>query len=199
MSVREQRTAVRVLLVDDERERARWVKGALEANGFSVTAILATGADLPRRVVELSPDVIIVDIDSPDRDILEDMRQVTFQYGRPVVMFSQDGESATIRASIEAGAAAYVVDGLRPERVKPVVDVAMARFKQFHELCAELDKAKASLAGRKLIEKAKGILMKRRSCDEDEAYRILRKMAMDQKLRLVDIANKVIEAAELLG
>lgn len=188
-----------VVLVDDERDRAGWVKEALTANGFTVEAVFGTGADLPRRISELSPDVIIVDIDSPDRDILEDMRRVTFQYGRPVVMFSQDGGAETIRASIEAGVAAYVVDGLKPERVRPVIDVAIARFKQFHELCAELDKAKASLAGRKLVERAKGILMKRRNCDEEEAYRIMRKMAMDQKLRLIDIANKIIEAAELLG
>jgi two-component system, response regulator / RNA-binding antiterminator len=199
VSRREQRTSVRVVLVDDERERSAWVKEALTANGFTVEAVFGTGADLPRRIWELSPDVIIVDIDSPDRDILEDMRQVTFQYGRPVVMFAQDGGPETIRASIEAGVAAYVVDGLKPERVRPVIDVAMARFRQFHELCAELDKAKASLAGRKLVERAKGILMKRRGCDEDEAYRIMRRMAMDQKLRLVDMANRIIEAAELLG
>jgi two-component system, response regulator / RNA-binding antiterminator len=199
VSRREQRTSVRVVLVDDERERSAWVKEALTANGFTVEAVFGTGADLPRRIWELSPDVIIVDIDSPDRDILEDMRQVTFQYGRPVVMFAQDGGPETIRASIEAGVAAYVVDGLKRERVRPVIDVAMARFRQFHELCAELDKAKASLAGRKLVERAKGILMKRRGCDEDEAYRIMRRMAMDQKLRLVDMANRIIEAAELLG
>jgi two-component system, response regulator / RNA-binding antiterminator len=199
VSRREQRISVRVVLVDDERERSAWVKEALTANGFTVEAVFGTGADLPRRIWELSPDVIIVDIDSPDRDILEDMRQVTFQYGRPVVMFAQDGGPETIRASIEAGVAAYVVDGLKPERVRPVIDVAMARFRQFHELCAELDKAKASLAGRKLVERAKGILMKRRGCDENEAYRIMRRMAMDQKLRLVDMANRIIEAAELLG
>jgi two-component system, response regulator / RNA-binding antiterminator len=199
VSNREQQTLVRVVLVDDERNRARWVEEALVASGYSVAAVFGTGADLPRRINELSPDVIIVDIDSPDRDILEDMRQVTFQYGRPVVMFSRDGGGETIRASIDAGLAAYVVDGLKPERVRPVVEVAMARFKQFHELSTELDKARTSLAGRKLVERAKGILMKRRNCDEDEAYRLMRRMAMDQKLKLIDIANRVIEAAQLLG
>lgn len=195
----EQLMSVRVVLVDDDQARVEWVRPALEASGFTVATALSTGADLPRRVAELRPDVIIVDIDSPDRDILEGMREVTFHYGRPVVMFAQDGETETIRASIEAGAAAYVVDGLKPERVRPVIEVAMARFKQFHELYAELDRTKANLAGRKVIERAKGVLMKRRNCDEDEAYRNLRKMAMDQKLRLIDVANKVIEAAELLG
>jgi response regulator NasT len=162
-------------------------------------AVLGTGADLPRLVGELSPDVIVVDIDCPDRDILEGMRQVALDHRRPVVMFSQDGDTEMIRASVEAGVAAYVVDGLRPDRVKPVVDVAIARFKQFQELHSELDRTKATLAGRKLVERAKGILMKRRRCEEEEAFRLMRKMAMDQKLRLVDIANKVIDAADLLG
>ena len=191
--------SLRVVLVDDEPVRAKLVKEALEALGFTVVAVFGTGADLPRRIEELVPDVIIVDIDSPDRDILEDMRRVTQVHRRPVVMFAQDGTTDVIRAAVEAGVSAYVVDGLRPERVKPVVDVAIARFAQFQQLRSELDKAKTTLAERKLVEKAKGILMKRRACDEDEAYRLMRKMAMDQKLRLVDIANKVIEAADLLG
>ena len=191
--------SLRVILVDDERERAGLVREALEANGFEVAAVFGTGADLPRRVAELAADVIIVDIDSPDRDTLEDMRRVTFEHRRPVVMFAQDGNAETIRAAVEAGVSAYVVDGLTPERVKPVVDVAIARFAQFQELRSELDKAKSTLAERKLVERAKGILMKRRGCDEDQAHRLMRKMAMDQKLRLVDIANRIIEAAELLG
>ncbi|PKU21723.1 response regulator [Telmatospirillum siberiense] len=190
---------MRVILVDDEPERAKLVKEALEAGGFEVVAAFGTGAGVSRRVRDLAPDVIIVDIDSPDRDTLEDMRRVTFEQRRPVVMFAQDGGADIIRAAVAAGVSAYVVDGLKPERVKPVVDVAIARFAQFQEMRVELDKAKTTLAERKLVEKAKGILMKRRNCGEDEAYRSMRRMAMDQKLRLVDIANKVIEAAELLG
>jgi response regulator NasT len=191
--------SLRVILDDDETERAQSVREALEANGFTVLAAFGTGADLPEMVAKLAPDVIIADIDSPDRDILEDMRRVTQDHHRPVVMFAQDGGAETIRAAVEAGVSAYVVDGLRPERVRPVVDVAIARFAQFQDLRSELDKAKSTLAERKLVEKAKGILMKRRGCDEDEAYHQMRKMAMDQKLRLVDIANKIIEAAKLLG
>jgi response regulator NasT len=199
VSNREQRMSVRVVLVDGAAERAAWVKESLEASGFVVMAVLGMGTDLPRLVGEMSPDVIVVDIDSPDRDILEGMRQVAREHRRPVVMFAQDGNAEAIRASVEAGVAAYVVDGLRPERVKPVVDVAIARFKQFQELQSELDRTKATLAARKLVERAKGILMKRRQCEEEEAYKLMRKMAMDQKLRLIDIANKIIEAAELLG
>ena len=191
--------SLRVIVVDDEGDRAVAVKDALEANGFTVVAVFGTGAGLPIKVEELAADVIIVDIDSPDRDTLEDMRRVSFEQRRPVVMFAQDGKPETIRAAVQAGVAAYVVDGLKPDRVRPVVDVAIARFAQFHELRSELDKARTTLAERKQIEKAKGILMKRRKVDEDEAYRLMRRMAMDQKARLIDVAAKIIEAAELLG
>lgn len=190
---------LRVILIDDEPGRAAEVSAALTAEGFAVVGQFPTGAGLQRQVAELQADIIVVDIESPDRDVLESMRQVCFGQGRPVVMFAQDGAPETIRAAIEAGVSAYVVDGLKPERVKPVVDVAIARFAQFQELRSQLDKAKSTLAERKLVERAKGILMKRRRCDEEEAYRLMRKMAMDQKSRLVDIANKIIEAAELLG
>lgn len=191
--------SLRVILVDDVVERASSVKEALEAQGVCVAAVVANGAGLLAQVIALEPDVIIADIDSPDRDTLEAMRSVTFEHSRPVVMFAQDGKAETIRAAVEAGLAAYVVDGLKPDRVKPVVDVAIARFQKFQSLRGELEKAKSSLAERKTIEKAKGILMKRRRCDEEEAHRLMRKMAMDQKLRLIDIAGKIIDAAELLG
>ncbi|MDR3438214.1 ANTAR domain-containing protein [Telmatospirillum sp.] len=191
--------SLRIILVDDEPQRTSLLSDALTAHGFQVVAVFATGADLPRQVAELEADIIVADLDSPDRDTLESMRQVTFDQARPVVMFSQDGNPETIRAAIEAGVSAYVVDGLKPERVRPVLDVAIARFAQFQELRSELDKARSTLAERKLVERAKGILMKRRGLGEEEAYKLMRKMAMDQKARLVDIANKIIEAAELLG
>lgn len=190
---------LRVILVEDERERGMVVSEALRADGFEVVALLPTGSDLPRRVRELAAEVIVAAIDSPDRDTLEDMRRVTHEEHRPVVMFSQDGQAETIRAAVEAGVAAYVVDGLRPERVKAVVDVAIAQFAKFQDLRSQLDKARTTLAERKQIERAKGILMQRRRCGEDDAYRLMRKMAMDQKARIIDIANKIIEAAELLG
>ncbi|MBF0325057.1 MAG: ANTAR domain-containing protein [Alphaproteobacteria bacterium] len=190
---------MRVILVDDERERAESVRTALDANGFQVVAVVATGSGLEAQVRALAADIIICDIDAPDRDTLEDMGRVSLDQHRPVIMFAQDGKPETIKAAIEAGLAAYVVDGLKPERVRPVVDVAIARFAQFQELRGELDKARATLAERKLVERAKGILMKRRGIDEEAAYAQMRGMAMNQKLRLIDIANKIIEAAELLG
>ena len=190
---------LKVIVVDDERNRAASVKDALTAEGFTVVAVLGSGAGLTAKVAELAADVIICDIDSPDRDILEDMRRVSVEQGRPVVMFAQDGKPETIKAAVEAGVSAYVVDGLKPDRVRPIIDVAIARFAQFQDLRSQLDKAKSTLAERKQIEKAKGILMKRRQLDEPEAYALLRRMAMDQKARLIDVANKIIDAHDLLG
>ncbi len=190
---------LRIIVVDDECERANMVSEALETAGFTVAGILAAGRGLPAKVEELRADVVIVDIGSPDRDLLADMRVISLEKQRPVVMFADDSTPEIIAMATEAGIAAYVVDGLEPDRVKPIIDVALARFAQFRDLRGQLDKAKASLIERKQIEKAKGILMKCRKCDEDEAFRQLRKMAMDQKSRLADVAKKVIEAAELLG
>ena len=191
--------SLRVVVMDDDPDRARSVEQALRAEGVDVVGILGSGLELQSRIDALAPDLLIADIDNPDRDVLEGLRRVGQACNRPVVMFAQDGRAETIRAAVEAGVAAYVVGGLQPDRVRPVIEVAIAQFAQFQELRAELDKAKASLAERKLVEKAKGILMKRRDCGEDEAYAAMRKMAMDQKLRLVDVANKIIAAAELLG
>jgi len=185
------------VVMDDEVDRAQLVQEALQAEGVDIVAVLGSGADLLDHIEGLAPDLLIVDIDSPDRDVLEGLRRVG--QDRPVVMFAQDGRTETIKAAVEAGLAAYVVDGLTPERVMPVIEVAIARFAQFQELRGELNKAKTSLAERKLVEKAKGILMQRRGCNEEEAYRSMRKMAMDQKARIVDIANKIIAAADLLG
>lgn len=191
--------SLRVVVMDDDPDRARSVKQALEAGDVEVVAVLGSGLELLSRIDALAPDLLIADIDNPDRDMLEGLRRVGQACNRPVVMFAQDGRAETIRAAVEAGVAAYVVNGLQPDRVRPVIEVAIAQFAQFQELRAELDKARTSLAERKLVEKAKGILMKSRACGEDEAYAAMRKMAMHQKSRLVDIANKIIAAAELLG
>jgi len=191
--------SLRVVVMDDDRDRGKSVKQALEAEGAEVVAVLGSGLELLSRIDALAPDLLIADIDNPDRDMLEGLRRVGQDCNRPVVMFARDGRAETIKAAVEAGVAAYVVGGPEPDRVRPVIEVAIAQFAQFQELRAELDKAKTSLAERKLVEKAKGILMKSRGCGEEEAYKALRKMAMDQKSRLVDVANKVIAAADLLG
>lgn len=190
---------LRVVIMDDETDRAQQVKEALQAQAVDVVAVLGSGIGLLDQIERLAPDLLIVDIDNPDRDVLEGLRRVGQEQNRPVVMFAQDGRAETIKAAVEAGLAAYVVDGLTPARVKPIVDVAIARFAQFQELRDALSRAETSLAERKVVEKAKGLLMQRRGCNEDEAFKAMRKMAMDQKLRLIDIAKKLIAAAELLG
>jgi response regulator NasT len=189
---------LRVLIVDRTVDRSHALREALEREGYVVLMPPAGRFDLLRAVRELAPDVIIVDMDSPDRDILEDSRRVFLEQPKPIVMFVDESDSASIRAAVDAGVASYVVKGASPERVRPVVEVALARFRAFQELKSELAEARNSLAERKLVERAKGILMERRGCSEDDAYRMLRQMAMSRNQRLVDVARNVIEMATLL-
>ncbi len=190
---------MRVLLVDDEPRRAGTLRAALEAAGHEVIGPFSEALDLLARVRQLSPDVVIIDHDSPDRDTLEHVCTVTRDDPRPIVMFTQDREGAMIREALQAGVSAYVVDGLAPERLRPILDVAVARFEQHHALRRELDEARASLAERKVLDRAKGILMKQRRCSEDEAYRLLRKAAMDSNKRLADVAEQLVAMSKLFG
>ena len=188
---------LRVMLVDDDPERRALVAGALAGSGLSVVAELATADDLLRAVSSCMPDVVIVDLESPDRDILEHMRCLSRDNPHPVVMFATASDSDTIREAIEAGVSAYVVDGLSPGRVRAVVEVAIARFRQYASLQSELAAARTSLAQRKLIDRAKGILMTRGGRSENDAYHALRKLAMDQNKTIAEIAQGVIDTAEL--
>jgi response regulator NasT len=189
---------VRVLLVDDDPERADWLMTALREAGYEVVAHMDSAINLLAQVRRVKPDVIIIDSDSPDRDTLEHVCMVTRDDPRPIVMFTQDADQALMHEALKAGVHAYVVDGLSPERVRPVVNVALARFDQWQALRQELGQAQASLAERKVIERAKGILMKQRRCDEEEAYRLLRKVAMDKNQRLAQVAENIVEMAKLL-
>lgn len=189
---------MRVLLVDEDPDRAAQLQAALHAAGYTVTAHVATAVDLLAQVRVTEPDVIIIDRDSADRDTLEHVCMVTRDQPRPIVMFADDGDRAAIRAAVDAGVSAYVVGGLTAERIRPIVDVAMARFEQFQAMRQELDKARTSLAERKQIERAKGIVMKSRGVSEDEAYGMLRKLAMERNQRLAQVAENVIAMAELL-
>jgi response regulator NasT len=189
---------LRVLLVDEDPERAATLRAALQAAGYEVVSEARSAVELIGRVRAVKPDVIIIDRDSPDRDTLEHVCMVTRDDPRPIVMFTQDKDQARMREALKAGVSAYVVDGLSAERVRPIVDVALARFEQWQALRQELDQAQASLAERKVIERAKGILMKQRKCSEDEAYRLLRKTAMDRNQRLAEVAENVIAMASLL-
>ncbi|KEA64535.1 Response regulator NasT [Marinobacterium lacunae] len=188
-----------VMLVDDETERAAMVEQELQAQGYTVVCRLTTTAALRHHVERVQPDIVIIDMDSPDRDTLEHMSVVNQQNPRPIVFFAdKDDNPNNIRAAIKAGVSAYIVDGLKPNRVKPILDVAIARFEEFQNLRSELLQTRTELEDRKLIEKAKGMLMKHQGCDEEQAFRTLRKLAMDRSQKLVDVARSVIQVLEVL-
>lgn len=189
---------LKIMLVDEQPERFELLDEALRAHGHEVIARVGTDEDVIAAVERLQPDVIIVDLDSPGRDTLESMQAISRDRPRPIVMFTNDGDSATIERAVKSGVSAYVVDGLSPERIRPILDVAMHRFHEYQQLRNELEQTRMQLTERKLIEKAKGILMKKRDLDEDQAYQSLRKMAMDRNLKLSELARSIIAAAELL-
>ncbi len=192
-------SALRVMLVDPCMERADALARALLAAGHSVVARLDDGQDLYAEVERVAPDVVIIEVDSPDRDILEGLQAITRERPRPMLVFTKDDDPELIRSAVQAGVSAYVVDDLAPHRVHSVLNVAIARFEQFQSLQRELSVAKDALDSRKLVERAKGILMKQRKLDEAQAYAAMRSMAMERNLKLVDLARSVIAAAELLA
>ncbi len=192
------KAAMNVMLVDESHKRAAFLERALQDAGYRVVSCAALGGDLSAHVREHQPDVIIIDTESPDRDTLEHLCCISRDQPRPVVIFTHDEDSDKIRAAMQAGVSAYVVRGLASERIKPVIDVAIARFREYQTLKRDLEKANASLGERKLIERAKGIVMRQRGSTEDEAYRALRKLAMDRGKRLLDVAQVIVAAEELL-
>jgi response regulator NasT len=186
------------MIVDENAARAARLAATLVECGCEIAARLTGRGDLQDKVNEVQPDVIIIAMECADRDTLEDMSRITRHQPRPTVMFVDRSDSESIRAAVHAGVSAYVVAGLSPERVRPILEVAIARFNEFQALRRELETARSSLEDRKVIERAKGIVMKRRGLAEDEAFRLLRKMAMDRKMRLADVAREVVATAELL-
>jgi response regulator NasT len=191
--------AMRVLVVDESAERAEVLRAALLLAGYEVTASLTSPLALLKTIERLEPEVIVIDTDSPSRDVLEHLVMVSRHTPRPVVMFASDGTPETIRAATRAGVSAYVVDGLDEKRIKAIVDVAVARFDELQDLRGQLAQANSKLAERKLIERAKGLLMKSRSLDEEAAYAALRKAAMDRNLKLSEVAQRIVDAADLLN
>jgi response regulator NasT len=189
---------LRILLVDDMPERVAVLEEALSRAGCTIGGVAAPGDDLAAVVRESQPDVIIIDVDSPSRDTLESLRAINRDLPRPIVMFVDHSDSRAIEEAMQAGVSAYVIDGLNAQRVKPVIDVAIARFKEYQTLRSELERTKSSLQDRKVIDRAKGILMEQRKISEDEAYRALRRLAMEQNRRLVDVAQQLITFAQML-
>ncbi|MBV5265651.1 ANTAR domain-containing response regulator [Pinisolibacter aquiterrae] len=188
-----------ILVIDENPVRSAILEEGLREAGFTDVVRLDTTHELLRRVYQIDPDVILMDLANPSRDVLEQMFQVSRMVKRPVAMFVDQSDTAMIEASVDAGVSAYIVDGLRKERVKPILDMTVSRFNAFDRLTRELDQARTELADRKLIERAKGILMKSRGVAEEEAYALLRKTAMNEKKKLSEIAQSVVTAAQLLG
>ncbi len=190
---------LRVLVIDETHSRAADVCAALAMAGCQVAAILPTSLDLVEQVEKLTPDIVLIDTDSPSRDTLEHLGVMDERAPRPVIMLAHDNDRNTIRSAMQAGVSAYIVDGLDPSRVQSVIDVAAATFDTFQGLRRERDEAQRKLADRKTIDRAKGILMKARDMDEDAAYKALRKLAMDRGRTLAAVAQDVIDMSHLLG
>ncbi len=189
---------LRILVVERDEHRARAFVDALsEAGNFEIT-VLADESALARRIGAFDPDVVLIDMANPSRDSLEGLAVASSPTERAVAMFVDRSDDALTTAAIEAGISAYVVDGLRPERIKPVLDAAIARFKMISRLRRELDATKQALAERKTIDRAKGLLMAARGIGEEEAYALLRRTAMDQGRKIGDVAAALVTAADLL-
>jgi two-component system, response regulator / RNA-binding antiterminator len=180
-------------------ERSRQLRIGLLENGYNIVAVLPADTFLSERLAQLQPDMIIVDAESEARDALEHVVMATRQARRPIVLFTNDNDTSHVRAAVAAGVSAYIVAGLSPERIRPILEVAMARFEHEQGLRSELASAKTELQDRKVIERAKGLLMQRQNLDEPAAYAKLRKAAMDKGLRLGEVAQRMLDAADLLG
>ncbi len=189
---------LRVAIIEENSVRAAILLDGLREAGVADVEIIDTMTHMLRRLSTVDPDVIIIGIENPSRDVLEQMFQVSKLVSRPVAMFVDRSDHGMIQAAVEAGVSAYVVDGLRKERVKAIVDMAVSRFNAFDRLQRELVATRNELASRKIIERAKGILMRTRQLSEEEAYALLRQTAMNEKRKLVDIAQSVVTAASLL-
>ncbi|MFC3550513.1 ANTAR domain-containing response regulator [Lysobacter cavernae] len=190
---------MRILLVNDTHKPIGELRQTLLAAGHEVLAEVASARELLKAVESQQPDVVIVDVDSPSRDTLEQLALVHRHAPRPVVMFSADGNDQLIRAAVGAGVTAYVVDGLAPARLAPIIQVALARFEQQADVRRKLDEVQCKLDERKLIDRAKGLLMEKRGMSEAQAYAALRQQAMNQGLKLADVARRIIAMADLLG
>ncbi|WP_293367879.1 ANTAR domain-containing protein [Nevskia sp.] len=189
---------MRVVLVDDDSERLRLLDSAMRAAGHQVVGKLHPTDDLIAAVDSLLPDIVLIDVDNPSRDTLESLGQISRDRPRPIVLFAKASDPDTIRRAMAAGVSAYVVDGMSPARLAPVIEVAIARFRDYQSLREELTSTKLKLADRRDVEKAKGLLMKRKGLDENAAYEALRRMAMDRNIKLGEIARSLIAAADLL-
>jgi two-component system, response regulator / RNA-binding antiterminator len=188
----------KIAIVDESPIRAAILEEGLREAGYTDVVRISEMQSLLSRIYALDPDVIVIDLENPSRDILEQMFQVSRAVRRPIAMFVDQSDAASIQASVDAGVSAYIVDGLKKERLKPILDLCISRFNAFSKLQDELDRTKSALEDRKIIDRAKGILMKLKGLTEDEAYVLLRSTAMREKKKIVEIAQSILTASELL-
>jgi two-component system, response regulator / RNA-binding antiterminator len=188
----------KIVIVDESPIRAAILEEGLREAGFTQIVHISEMQSLLARIYAVDPDIILIDLENPSRDVLEAMFQVSRAVRRPIAMFVDQSDSSSIQASVEAGVSAYIVDGLRKERIKPILDLCVSRFNAFAKLQEELERTKSQLEDRKVIEKAKGILMKVKGLNEDEAYVLLRSTAMREKKKIGEIAQSIITASEML-
>ena len=182
-----------------EVRRSRWLRIGLLESGYNIVAVLPADVFLPDRLAQIAPDMIVVDADSEARDTLEHVVMATRDARRPIVLFTEDNDTSHVKQAIASGVTAYVVAGLAPDRVKPVLEVALARFQHEESMRQELAAARSELSGRKVIDRAKGILMRTQGILENEAYARLRKTAMDKGMKVAEVAQRVIDVADLLA
>lgn len=190
-------SALKIAIVDESPVRAAILEDGLREAGFTHVERVSETRNLLARIYAIDPDVILIDLENPSRDVLEQMFQMSRAVKRPVAMFVDQSDSASIQAAVDAGVSAYIVDGLKKERVTSILDLCISRFNAFSRLQGELDLAKDALKERKVIDRAKGLLMKAKKLTEDEAYALMRKIAMNENKKIVEIAQSILTAAEL--
>ncbi|EGP07461.1 ANTAR domain-containing response regulator [Afipia clevelandensis] len=191
-------SSFKIVIVDESPIRAAILKEGLRDAGFTSVEHIAEMQNLLARIYRIDPDVILIDLENPSRDILEQMFQVSRAVRRPIAMFVDQSDAASIQQSVEAGVSAYIVDGLKKERIKPILDLCISRFNAFSKLQDELDRTRSALEDRKILDRAKGLLMKAKGLTEEEAYVLIRSTAMREKKKIGEIAQSIITAAELL-
>lgn len=187
-----------IVIVEPNVDRAKLIVDSLHEAGDYSIFVIAEDTGLARQIAKRNPDLVLIDVAHPNRDVLEELTLASGAFERPVAMFVDRSDHELTKAAIQAGLSAYVVDGLKPERIKPILDAAIARFHMYSQMRTELKAAKAALSERKTIDRAKGLLMQAKGCSEEEAYGLLRKTAMDQGRKVADVAEALVISAELL-
>src|SRR5205814_9337013 len=190
--------SLKIVIVDENPIRGAILQDGLREAGYTNVTHITERTGLLARIYALDPDVILIDLENPSRDELEQMFQVSRAVKRPIAMFVDQSDTASIQASVDAGVSAYIVGNLQKDRIKTILDLCISRFNAFSRLQDELDRTKSALEERKVIDRAKGILMKAKNLTEDEAYVLLRSTAMREKKKIGEIAQSIVTASEML-